>query len=282
MLQKSPAKINLFLKVVGKRPDGYYELESLLAFLDLADVLDVCLDDKFSLKIDGEFAEKISLEQNIIEKILDFFVEEFKISRHLKISLTKNIPVGAGLGGGSSNAAYFMKALNKLFSLGLNKQDLQKISLKFGSDIAFFFEDKASIIKGRGEIIEHYSDFQDIPALLINPKITLSTKDVFLKFDDNFSEKISTAELIKKDIMDLTANFINDLEKPAISIIPAIENIFQQLKNQQAKIVKMSGSGASCFAIFENQNQLNLAQENLQKIFPNYFIKQIKILSCPK
>lgn len=294
MPHKSYAKINLFLKLTGRRANGYHELESLFAFLDLADLLEVNLSDHFSFKITGEFAVGLTAQQNIITQILDYFVAEFQISRNLKIHLTKNIPVGAGLGGGSSNAAYFMKALNEIFLLNLSKADLQKISLKFGSDIAFFFEDKASIVKGCGDVIESYPSFDEISALLVNPKINLATKEVFTKFSDdsmainsqklaqNFSIKTATAKLQEIAVLDLLKNFPNDLTKPAISILPAIENILQQLKNQQAEMVKMSGSGASCFAIFKNQNQLNLAQENLIKIFPNYFIKQVKILSCPK
>ena len=188
--------------------------------------------------------------------------------------------MGAGLGGGSSNAAYFMKALNNIFSLKLTKEELQKISLQFGSDIAFFFEDKASIVRGRGDIIENYNNFNEISALLINPKINLSTKEVFAKFDNHFSTKILAQELQKKEVFDLINNFSNDLTKPAITILPAIADILNQLKNQQAKIAKMSGSGASCFAIFADQNQLNLAEQNLSKLFPNYFIRQVKILSC--
>ena len=280
MKQKSYAKINLFLKLTGKRADGFHELESLFAFLDLADALEVISSDKFDFIIDGEFATELDPQQNIITKILDFFVDNFKISHNLKIHLTKNIPVGAGLGGGSSNAAYFMKALNNIFSLKLTKEELQKISLKFGSDIAFFFEDKASIVRGRGDIIENYNNFNEISALLINPKINLSTKEVFAKFDNHFSTKILAQELQKKEVFDLINNFSNDLTKPAITILPAIADILNQLKNQQAKIAKMSGSGASCFAIFADQNQLNLAEQNLSKLFPNYFIRQVKILSC--
>ena len=111
MLYKSYAKINLFLKLTGRRANGYHELESLFAFLDLADFLEVELSDNFNFKIDGEFSAGLTAQQNIVTKILDYFVAEFQISRDLKIHLTKNIPVGAGLGGGSGNAAYFMKAL---------------------------------------------------------------------------------------------------------------------------------------------------------------------------
>jgi len=282
MLYKSYAKINLFLKLTGKRPNGYHELESLFAFLDIYDLLEVLESDNFSFEIDGEFSEGLNAKQNIITKILDFFVTEFKISHNLKIHLTKNIPVGAGLGGGSSNGAYFMKALNEIFSLSLSKQDLQKISLQFGSDIPFFFEDQASIVAGCGELIEPYPSFNEISALLINPKIHLSTPEVFAKFSANFSTKNTMEILQKKDVFNLLENFPNDLTKPAISILSDIENILKQLKNQKAKIAKMSGSGATCFGIFNDQNQLNLAKENLVKIFPNYFIKQVKILSFTK
>ncbi len=277
--QNSHAKINLFLKLTGKRPNGFHELESLFAFLDLADNLEVSLSDNFDFKIDGEFAAGADLQNNIITKILDYFIEKFSVSRNLKIKLTKNIPVAAGLGGGSSNAAYFMMALNKLFALNLSKENLQKISVKFGSDIAFFFEEKASIIKGCGDLIEGYPAFADIPALLINPKINLATKDVFVKFADDFSKEIPTAELQKKDVFDLIENFPNDLTNPAISILPMIQEILQELKNQNAKIAKMSGSGASCFAIFSDATNLKNAQKNLTKKFPNFFIKQVKILS---
>jgi len=277
--KNSHAKINLFLKLTNKRPDGFHEIESLFAFLDLADILEISISDNFNFKISGEFADNIDVQNNIITKILDYFVETFKISRNIKINLIKNIPVAAGLGGGSSNAAYFMMALNELFSLNLPKKDLQKISTKFGSDIAFFFEDKASIVKGCGDLISEYNKFDNIDALLINPKINLVTKDVFMKFSDKFSSKISNEELQKKDVFDLIKNFSNDLTKPAISILPAIQEILDQLKNNNTEISKMSGSGASCFAIFSDAINLEKARENLTKKFPNFFIKKVKILS---
>ncbi len=279
MILNCPAKINLFLKLTGRRANGYHELESLFAFLNLHDALEVIPSNKFSFTINGEFATGLTPQQNIITKILDFFVTEFAISRNLKITLTKNIPVGAGLGGGSSNAAYFMMALNKIFSLQLGTQKLQEISTKFGSDIAFFFAGEASIVKGCGEIIESYPHFQPISALLINPKINLSTPQVFQKFSAPFSAKISTAELCKKNVFDLIENFSNDLTNPAIAILPAIAEILQSLKNEDAKIAKMSGSGASCFAIFADEKKLNDAQKNLMRKFPNYFVKQVEILS---
>jgi 4-diphosphocytidyl-2-C-methyl-D-erythritol kinase len=272
-----PAKINLFLKVTGKRPDGFHELESLFAFLDLADEFEVEKSDKFKLEITGEFGNFVNLEDNLFTKILDFFAREFSISKNLHIKIKKNIPVGAGLGGGSSNAAYFMKALNEIFSLNLSKEKLQEISLNFGSDIAFFFEGKASIVKGRGEVIENFPEFKAITALLINPRIHLATKEVFQKFDGNFSKEIPTENLLKKDIFDLIKDFSNDLEKPAISIVPTIFEILEKLKNSGAKIAKMSGSGATCFGIFADEKKLDEAA----KSFPEFFVKKVRILSQP-
>jgi 4-diphosphocytidyl-2-C-methyl-D-erythritol kinase len=284
---KCPAKINLFLKLTGKRVDGYHQLESLFAFLDLADELSISLlshpelasRSKPTIKITGEFANLVDPENNLFTKILDYFATEFSISKNLEIKITKNIPVGAGLGGGSSDAAYFMHGLNEIFDLGLSLPELQNISLKFGSDIFFLLGNKAAIVKGRGEIIEEFPQFSPIPTLLINPKISVSTTEIFNKFDGKFSQEIPTKDLLKKDVFDLIKNFSNDMEKPAISMLPLISEIIENLKNSGAKIAKMSGSGATCFGIFENEKTLDLAQKILSKKFPEFFIKKSQIRS---
>jgi 4-diphosphocytidyl-2-C-methyl-D-erythritol kinase len=274
-----PAKINLFLKVTGKRPTGYHELESLFAFLDLADVLEVKKSTEFSLKIDGEFAEFVDEKNNLFTKILDFFVAEFAIDKNISIHVTKNIPVGAGLGGGSSNAAFFMKALNEIFSLNLSKEKLQEISLNFGSDIAFLLEDNAAIVKGRGEIIAPFYKFYPIKILLINPKINLSTPAVFKQLNGEFSEGISTEELQKKSVFELIKNFPNDLTKPAVALAPTIQEILNELKNAGAEIAKMSGSGSTCFGIFDDDLTLEKAETNLREKFPKFFITKTKVRS---
>lgn len=273
-----PAKINLFLKLTGNYTNGFHELESLFAFLDLADDLTVKNSSKFLLEIEGEFANLVDANNNIFTKILDYFVSEFGISKNLHIKIVKNIPVAAGLGGGSSNAAFFMQALNQIFNLNLSKDALQKISLNFGSDIAFFFENQASIVRGRGEIIKNFPSFSPIPALLINPKIALSTKEIFTKFNKKFSKKTSDDELLNTNISDLL-NLQNDLENPAKESLPAIAKILKSLKDSGAKIAKMSGSGASCFGIFDNKKNLDLAAESFAKNHPNFFVKKVKILS---
>ena len=297
---RCPAKINLFLKLTGRRDDGYHELESLFAFLDLADELTVKKNDEFKLEITGEFAPFLDPKKNLFTEILDFFATEFGITKNLHIKIKKNIPVGAGLGGGSSDAAFFMQGLNKIFSLNLSKEKLQEISLRFGSDIAFFFEDRASLVKGRGEVIENFSDFEPITALLVNPRISLSTKEVFEKFDGmprgvmpldvmlssacpepvegskhDSGTKRHESCFDKLSMTSMLENFPNDLTRSAIAMLPIISGILAELKNSGAEIAKMSGSGASCFGIFSDEKKLDEAA----KKFPEFFVKKVKILS---
>jgi 4-diphosphocytidyl-2-C-methyl-D-erythritol kinase len=274
-----PAKINLFLKVLGKGSDGYHKLESLFAFTDLVDELEVVKSEQFNIEISGEFAQLLDPKKNLFLTIFKYFSEEFNIDDNLHIKVKKNIPIGGGLGGGSSNAASFMMALNNIFELNLSKERLQEISLKFGSDIAFFFEDRASIIKGRGEKIDNFPEFKALSALLVNPKIHLSTGDIFDNLGQNYSDEIDTAKLLKRDVFDLTESLANDLEASAIRAAPDIKVIIENLKNNGAEISKMSGSGSSCFGVFLNEDDLEHALDFFTEKFPDFFVRKIKICS---
>ncbi|MFM2200076.1 MAG: hypothetical protein RL769_129 [Pseudomonadota bacterium] len=137
--RQCPAKINLFLKIINQRSDGFHNLLSVITKINLYDYLSVEKSDHFSLEIFGQFKNLINPKDNLFTTILNYFQEQYHISNNIKIILEKNIPVGAGLGGGSSDACSFMKILNEIFNLNLTKSELQKISLNFGSDIAFFF-----------------------------------------------------------------------------------------------------------------------------------------------
>lgn len=279
---KCPAKINLFLHITNKRLDGFHELQSLITKIDLFDELLVEKSTKFSLEINGEFAEFIEINNNLFTKILDYFVKNFHIDSNLKITLQKNIPVGAGLGGGSSNGAYFIKILNEIFALKLSKNDMQKISLNFGSDIAFFFENEACLMSGRGEFlteISHFkNDFENLKILLINPKIHLSTKEIFQDFaqkNQQFSQKFSERIFLEKSLQEVLQKFNNDLEEPAISKAPVIFEILQNLRIFSPICAKMSGSGSSCFAIFDNEKNFQKTYEFFIKNYPNFFVKKV-------
>jgi 4-diphosphocytidyl-2-C-methyl-D-erythritol kinase len=273
-----PAKINLFLKLISKHSSGYHELESVFAFIDLYDVLEVKKSKEFSFKITGNFSSLLSKEENILIKVLDFFVNNFQINKNLEINLEKNIPISAGLGGGSCDAAYFMMALNEIFALNLSKKDLQKISLNFGSDIAFFFEKKASLIRGFGEKINNLENLTNTRALMINPNILLSTKEVYENFKQEFSQNLEDEEIKNKNILDLI-NLSNDLTKSAMSSCLEIDLILKECQKLNCKIAKMSGSGPTCFAIFNDENDLKKAYNHFNNKFPDFFIREITILS---
>ncbi|MBM3580080.1 MAG: 4-(cytidine 5'-diphospho)-2-C-methyl-D-erythritol kinase [Alphaproteobacteria bacterium] len=267
-----PAKINLFLRILGKRSDGFHELESLFVLTDLADELEaVLIPHPLPLTtISGEFGEFVDSGKNLMTKILDFFAAEFGVANGLQIKLTKNVPVGAGLGGGSSDAACFIKVLNKIFALNLDKESLQKIALRFGSDIPFFFEERACLVGGRGEVIENFSDFAPLKTLLIYPKIGLSTKEIYQKLAGNFSPRIGFEQLKKMSIFDLLS-LPNDLEKPAISALALIQEILSELRNFGADFAKMSGSGSACFGVFFDEKELVAAEKFFAEKFPNFF-----------
>ena len=277
-----PAKINLFLNITNKRPDGFHELQSLVTKINLFDELSVEKSTKFSLEIDGEFANFIDINDNHFIKIFNYFVKNFHIDNNLKIILQKNIPVGAGLGGGSSNGAYFIKILNEIFYLKLSKKTMQKISLNFGSDIAFFFENGPCLMSGRGEFLSPIPQFKNnlkkLKILLINPKIHLSTKEIFqdfaqknYKFSEIFSEKI----FLKKSLQEILTIFNNDLEETAITKEPMISEILQNLRKFSPICAKMSGSGSSCFAIFDDEKNLQKNYEFFIQNFPDFFVKKV-------
>ena len=277
-----PAKINLFLNITNKRPDGFHELQSLVTKINLFDELSVEKSTKFSLEIDGEFANFIDINDNLFIKIFNYFVKNFHIDNNLKIILQKNIPVGAGLGGGSSNGAYFIKILNEIFYLKLSKKTMQKISLNFGSDIAFFFENGPCLMSGRGEFLSPIPQFKNnlkkLKILLINPKIHLSTKEIFqdfaqknYKFSEIFSEKI----FLKKSLQEILTIFNNDLEETAITKEPMISEILQNLRKFSPICAKMSGSGSSCFAIFDDEKNLQKNYEFFIQNFPDFFVKKV-------
>ena len=274
------AKINLFLKIISKRSDGYHEIESLFAFLDLYDELYVAKADGYHMEIKGEFAAAVDVKNNLLTKILDFFVSNFSVDKNLTITLVKNIPVGGGLGGGSSDAAFFIQALNKIFQLNLSKLDMRQISLKFGSDIAFFFENHAAIVRGRGEIITPLkSAFKPLYTLLVNPKIEISSQKIYNNFAANYSAKLSDAEIVNSDVVALIKNLSNDLTVYAAKQLLLIDQILSAIIAQNNCLAaKMTGSGSTCFGIFCDEASLDEAQSRLTKIFPDFFVRKSQIL----
>lgn len=217
---KSYAKINIYLKVLGKRTDGYHDLESLMVPIELYDELEFIDNDIDVIE------SNVVIENNIMYKAINYLKEKYNITKSVKIILKKNIPLSSGMGGGSSNLATTLKGLNMLWNLNLSDKELGEISLLFGSDTLFFIYNKPAIIRGRGELIEFVS-FKQKDVLILNPKIQVSTKDVFMEYNE--SDKAN-----------------NDLEMALLRLYPEIKE-FKNYYISQGLELELSGSGSTYF-----------------------------------
>lgn len=256
MIADSLAKINLFLHVVGKRQDGYHLLESLFAPLHLSDTIVISESDDVSCTVDGA-----DIEDNIVIKAANLLKSDFGIKVGCKIHIAKNIPIGAGLGGGSSNAATVLKMLNALWKLNLTQEQLEKYALKLGADVPFFIGCRPAFLEGVGEKITSVNLGIELPILLINPNVHVSTKEVFQK---GFSEFTPNLEA-KADQKKLIFTGHNDLYANACLIAPEIKDVIDFLQKQSGiKVARMSGAGSTCFGIFEKSTDVSKARSNIK------------------
>lgn len=256
------AKLNLYLEVFAKRPDGYHELESHVVFLELADTL--TFEPADDLQIAGA-----EITENIILKAARKLQQEFGISKGAKIHLQKIIPMAAGLGGGSADAAATIFGLQKFWGFECNAEKLYSIAAEIGADVPCclygLLEQKNSVkFSGIGEKLSEKSAPQNLHFVLVNPQKQLATKDVFSEIREYSSPQKSDDFLLRK----------NDMEVAAEKLMPEISEILAALAAQKnCQLSRMSGSGATCFGIFANELEAKSAEEKLKTNFPNYWVQ---------
>ena len=268
----APAKLNLNLKVKNKLKNGYHSLESDVCFLDLYDVINIEISNLNKIKISDK-STFILKDENILSKTLKRFNSEFKNKNKFKITLKKNIPIGAGLGGGSSDSAALLLGLRYFYnrnpynSKKITLTKLKEIGLKIGSDVPACIVGKSLKLSGIGEKLEKIYIAKNYKFLLIFPNRNLSTKLVFDNFDFRTEKNLNPMYFNKIKIY-------NSLKFVSQSIEPEIKNMFKILKSFK-KIIAfgMSGSGSSCFGIFRNsQDLMNDKEFERLKFKKNYFI----------
>lgn len=276
----APAKVNLYLNITGKRDDGYHLLDSLMVFVDVHDdIIIEPADGKITLDISGEYAKYLTddVENNLVIKVAEALkAHTGDINLGAKMGLVKNIPIGAGLGGGSSDAACVLKALNRFWSAGLSKEELADIGIRFGSDIVFCLEESAAFVSGAGEIVESVGVIPRLNILLVNPNIPLGAGDVYRKYSGKFSGSANREEFSydSDSFVDFLAGQKNDLQEPAIVIVPEIENILSVINGQNGCLLaRMSGSGTTCFGLFKDDLQAHKAVENIKAGHPNWWVR---------
>jgi len=269
----APAKINLFLHVVGKDEKNYHLLESLVAFANYSDVISVSPSDTYQFTIDGPFKKSLSAENNLVMKAKDALAALTQTDLNCHITLTKNIPIGAGLGGGSADAAATVKALIQFFDLRINKDDLDDMLLSLGADVPMCFESKTAFIQGVGEQITILDISKPIYAVLVYPNIHCDTKEIFARYDAKFSTPI---EFKNQQFEFLINHRKNDLTNSAIAAHPEIQSVLNTLNiAPNHTSLGMSGSGSTCFATFKNEQDSKKAAEEIAKNNPNWWVKGV-------
>ncbi len=268
LIIKTPAKINFGLNILRKRSDGYHDIETIFYPIKLFDILTISSSDEFNFKsnirqIENEKNNSIVKSVRLLE---DLTGKKFNI----KINLEKYIPIGAGMGGGSSDGAASLIALNNFFNLNIEEKILNELALNIGSDTPFFLNPTPSFAQSRGEIIQKINFNIPFPILIVNPRIHISTKWAYenlkLKNHNNFLRSINSD--VQIDFSKLKNEVTNDFEEIVFNKYPEIEKIKTQLYESKATFVLMTGSGSTVFAIFHDYNSAKIAAEK----FPsNYF-----------
>lgn len=250
----APAKINLFLQILGKREDGYHEIYSLIQAVDLYDSLTVTKSNSgISLVCDDPSLPSDS--SNLAWKAAKLMQDKAKMETGVSMELTKRIPYGAGLGGGSSDAAAVMKGINQLFGLELPAGQLAVWGAELGSDVPFFFSEGAALVSGRGEIVEPVEVFQEYFVLLIKPNFDISTKVAYqtlrlylTKFSAKGHISLKTSG---KEFFKTIHKLGNDFQTVVAHDHPELESCMTLLRDSGAAYVALSGSGSAFYGLFE-------------------------------
>ena len=280
------AKINLNLSVLGKRADGYHALDSLVTFAVLGDELSVSSSDELTLSYEGAFASDLKdsfvhESDDLVLKAATALQQESGTSMGAALQLTKSVPLGAGLGGGSTDAAACLRLLNSFWKLDWSMEALMTLGANIGSDIPACLMNAPCRMSGRGEHVTKIDTLPILFCVLVNPGVHLSTAEIFrklntLKID---ADKRNTPNEKLPDLTTYEAlyNYLqntgNDLLSPAMEIAPSIGLVLDAISNTGADISAMTGSGSTCFGLFKDEASARHAKEQLKELFPDYWVE---------
>ena len=275
---KSRAKINLSIDVLGKRQDGYHLVEMIMQTIDLYDLIEINEKDNDQITIKST-SDEIPLDcNNLVYKAANLIKKTFNINKGVEIHIKKNIPVAAGMAGGSSNAAAVLVGLNKLWNLNLSNQQLEKIGLKLGADVPFCINGGAVLASGIGEELTPIKGLtKDVCILVCKPDLFVSTKEVYeciysKDIDKRPNNKFLIECLKNEDTRQLAENMFNVLEGVTMDKHPVIQQIKDIMTNNRALGAMMSGSGPTVFGLYENREDAVKCKAILEKQFKQTFV----------
>lgn len=256
------AKINIGLNVISRRNDGYHNLETVFYPIKIKDALEVIESKEMSFETSG-ITIPGHANENLCLKAYDLMRKDFDLP-NISIHLHKQIPIGAGLGGGSADAAFFIKLLNEKFELGLEISQMQKYCRQLGADCAFFIENKPLFALGKGDFFESVGlDLSSYKIALVMPPVHVSTGEAYRGVNPQ-EPKISLKEVVKLPVDEWQGKIKNDFEEHILKAHPQIRGVKAALLEAGALFALMSGSGASVYGIFKEQVDLSyLEKENL-------------------
>ena len=275
---KSRAKINLSIDVLGKREDGYHLVEMIMQTIDLFDKIKI-----FSLKEDTIIIESNSLDipldsTNIVYKAADLIKKQYNIKEGVKIIIEKNIPIAAGMAGGSSNAAAVLVGLNQLWQLKLSENKLKELGLKLGADVPFCIGGQTALAENIGEKLTKIDGLsENIFILVCKPELFVSTKEIYEEIDSKIIEKRPNNKLLiqllkENKIQQIADNMYNVLEEVTREIYPVIEEIEKIMMENDALGSMMSGSGPTVFGLYINREDAENCKNKLLKKFSQVYI----------
>jgi 4-diphosphocytidyl-2-C-methyl-D-erythritol kinase len=262
---KAPAKVNYRLDVLGKRADGYHELRMIMQRVDLCDDIEIALSERPGIRVACGRAGVPDGPGNIAWRAADALVKLSGREVGIDISITKKIPVAAGLGGGSSDAATVLMGVNELLELGLSDERLMEIGVKLGADVPFFIFKKPALAEGIGDQL---SALEKVPALwivLVNPGIHVSTAWVYQNLQLTTKEDTAIVSRSYSSLDEVCAVLSNDLEPVTFGRFPAVRELKEQMITAGARGSLMSGSGSTVFGLFADESSARRAADEIAK-----------------
>jgi 4-diphosphocytidyl-2-C-methyl-D-erythritol kinase len=285
LMEEGRAKVNLTLRVIGRRVDGYHDLESMVAFADCADRLSLTPGSELKLKTTGPLAQACGeTADNLVLKAAQLLGDRVPDLKFGEFTLDKLLPVAAGIGGGSADAAAALRLLAQANGLALDDPRLVQVAELTGADVPVCLSSRACVMTGVGETLLPLS-LPIMPCVMVNPRVPVTTKDVFAELGLRSGELlVGAADILRatawpeqgaslEDWVEVLSAGANDLESPAIRIQPVIGEVLSALNaTNGAWLARMSGSGATCFAIYENTAEAQRAAQSIRAGHPQWWV----------
>ena len=278
--ERALAKVNLTLRVIGRRPDGYHDLESLVVFASVGDALTLAAGPRLMLTVRGPTAGSSGmLADNLVLKAANALAERVGGLKYGRFVLSKRLPVAAGLGGGSADAAAALRLLARRNHLALDDGRLCEAARATGADVPVCLDPRPRLMSGIGDLLSPLLELPRLAAVLVNPRVAVPTKSVFERLA---APRVVRAAKVSEDyppsdlagLLGYLADRGNDLEHPAIALQPVVAEVLEALRRLSGcRLARMSGSGATCFALLDNAKAAAAAARALREHRPDWWVR---------